>query len=63
MTTTMEENEMNEFNQIRERFLADTRQHFKCAQTLSDSNSRSVAPIRTPCRASTGDTSSRKTSV
>jgi hypothetical protein len=30
MTTTMEENEMKEFNQIRERFLADTRKHFFC---------------------------------
>jgi hypothetical protein len=63
MTTTMEENEMNEFNQIRERFLADTRQHFQCAQTLSGGNSRSVAPTRTPCRAGTGDASSRQTSA
>ena len=33
MTTTMEENDMNEFNQIRERFLADTRQHFLAGDT------------------------------
>lgn len=63
MTTAMEENDMNKFNQIRERFLADTRQHFQTAHTLSDSVSRSVSPDRKPGCASTGEANSRQTSV
>lgn len=34
MTTAMEENDMNKFKQIRERFLADTRQHFQTAHAF-----------------------------
>lgn len=38
MTTIMDGNDMNEFNQIRERFLADTRQHFFTGNTDTETN-------------------------
>lgn len=38
MTTTMDDKDMNEFNQIRERFFADTRQHFFAGNTDNETN-------------------------
>jgi hypothetical protein len=37
MTTTTKETDMNEFNQIRERFLAHARQHFLASDTNTHS--------------------------
>ena len=52
MTTTMEENEMNEFNQIRERFLADARAHFFADKALTG-KTHSAARQNNRCRCTT----------
>ena len=50
MTTTMEENDMNEPSQIRERFLADARQHFFAANSTSGKNPPTTRQNNNPCR-------------
>ncbi len=59
MTTTMEENEMNESSQIRERLLAKTRQHFFAASTTNNPNQQN----NNPCRCKTKETRSEQTGV
>jgi hypothetical protein len=50
MTTTMEENEMNELNQIRERFLADAREHFFTDSTHTGKAHPAARQNHNPCR-------------
>jgi hypothetical protein len=53
MTTTMEQNQMNEFNQIREQFLADTRQHFFADDASISKTHSATRQNNNPCRCST----------
>ena len=53
MTTTMEENDMNESSQIRERFLADARQHFFADDSTIGKMQSATRQNNNPCRCST----------
>lgn len=50
MTTTMEENEMNEFNPIHERFLADAREHFFADKAPASEAHSAARQNHNPCR-------------
>jgi hypothetical protein len=56
MTTKMEENEMNEFSQIRERFLAETRQHFFAEVSTTGKMQSASRQNNNPCRTGTDET-------
>lgn len=53
MKITMEENDMNESKQIRERFLADTRQHFFADDSIIGRMQAATRQNNNPCRCST----------
>lgn len=55
MTITMEENEMNESSQIRERFLDDTRQHFFADDSSIGKMQSATRQNNNPCRCSTDE--------
>ena len=52
MKTMKKENEMNEASQIRERFLAETRQHFFAADAARGSLQSATCQSHTPCHGS-----------
>lgn len=51
----MEENDMNEFSQIRERFLADARQHFFSDDSTAGKMQSASRQNNNPCRSGMDD--------
>lgn len=55
MMITMKEDEMNEPSQIRERFLADARQHFFADHATSGKTQSAARLNNNPCRCGTNE--------